>query len=165
MASKVIEQVAAPNFWEFSNLFPEDSRKLLASLGLDAVPSREQTYHEIEERLLLPKDRPPEDWLSRYQVWVRRSFLLSHSTEFRLRYWDERISIPSLLSLKPSPPPTSISFIRSGLSGHVTGYSEVAPSPLFYDLVYSYAAVTGCEPPSSNRLNFYIFRQTSRTKR
>jgi antiviral helicase SKI2 len=33
------------------------------------------------------------------------------------------------LSLKPSPPPTSISFIRSGISGHATGYSEVDSSP------------------------------------
>jgi len=94
--------------WELSDLFPEDSRRLLASLGWDSVPSREQTYREIEERLLLPKERLPEDWLSKYQV-----------------YWNEQISIPSLLSSKPSPPPTSISFIRSGLSGHVTGYSEV----------------------------------------
>ncbi|KAI0257289.1 antiviral helicase [Lactifluus subvellereus] len=109
-----VEQVAAQNFWEFSNIFPEDSRQLLASLGLDAVPSREQTYREIEERLLLPKDRPQ-----------RTGFL-----DTRCRYWDERISIPSLLSLKPSPPPTSISFIRSGLSGHVTGYSEVVNPPV-----------------------------------
>ncbi|KAH9982737.1 antiviral helicase [Lactifluus volemus] len=85
----------------------------LASLGLDAIPSREQIHDEIEERLLLPRDRLAPDWLSKYQV-----------------YWDEQISIPSLLSLNPSPPPTSISFIRSGLSGHVTGYSEVVNPPI-----------------------------------
>jgi antiviral helicase SKI2 len=98
----------------------------LASLGLDAVPSREQIYDEIEERLLLPRDRLAPDWLSKYQVWVSHPISLSHSTDLRSRYWDEQISIPSLLSFNPSPPPTSISLIRSGLSGHVTGYSEVA---------------------------------------
>ncbi|KAI0001768.1 NUC185 domain-containing protein [Russula vinacea] len=76
---------------------------LLASLGLDTVPSREQIYREIEERLLLPKETLPEDWLSKYQV-----------------YWNEPISIPSLF----------ISFIRSGISGHVTGYSEVVNPPI-----------------------------------
>lgn len=110
--------------------FPKDSLQLLASLGLDSVPSREQTYREIEERLLLPKETLPEDWLSKYQVWVHGATLLSYFSDFLVpRYWDEPISIPSLLPLKPSPPPTSISFIRSGISGHVTGYSEVDSSP------------------------------------
>jgi antiviral helicase SKI2 len=107
----------------------KDSLQLLSSLGLDTVPSREQTYREIEERLLLPKERLPEDWLSKYQVWVYYTVLLTHWSDPRSRYWNEHISIPSLLSLKPSPPPTSISFIRSGISGHVTGYSEVDSSP------------------------------------
>lgn len=60
------------------DLFPKDSLQLLASLGLDAVPSREQTYREIEERLLLPKERLPEDWLSNYQVWVHYTPLPTH---------------------------------------------------------------------------------------
>jgi len=46
----------------------KDSVQLLASLGLDTVPSREQIYREIEERLLLPKETLPEDWLSKYQI-------------------------------------------------------------------------------------------------
>ena len=58
--------------------FPRDSLQLLASLGLDTVPSREQIYREIEERLLLPKETLPEDWLSRYQVWVYYATLLTH---------------------------------------------------------------------------------------
>ncbi len=58
------------------DLFPKDTLQLLASLGLDTVPSREQTYREIEERLLLPKEALPEDWLSKYQVWVYCSTLL-----------------------------------------------------------------------------------------
>jgi len=111
------------------DLFPKDSLQLLAPLGLNTVPSREQTYREIEERLLLPKETLPEDWLSKYQVWVYYTTLFTHWSDLRSRYWNEQISIPSLLSLKPSPPPTSISFIRSGISGHVTGYSEVDPSP------------------------------------
>ena len=60
------------------DLFPRDSLQLLASLGLDAVPSREQTYREIEERLLLPKETLPEDWLAKYQVWVYYTILLTH---------------------------------------------------------------------------------------
>ena len=110
------------------DLFPKDTLQLLASLGLDDVPSREQTYREIEERLLLPKETLPEDWLSKYQVWVCYTTLLTHQSDLLSRYWNEKISIPSLLPLKPSPPPTSISFIRSGISGHVTGYSEVDSS-------------------------------------
>jgi antiviral helicase SKI2 len=106
------------------------TRQLLASLGWDSVPSREQTYHEIEERLLLPKERLPEDWLAKYQVWVKRTTPLRRCSDLLSRHWNEQISIPSLLSTKPSPPPTSISFIRSGLSGHVTGHSEAAPFPL-----------------------------------
>lgn len=35
-----------------------------------------------------------------------------------------------LLSLKPSPPPTSITFIRSGLGGRVTGHAEAIVSSL-----------------------------------
>jgi antiviral helicase SKI2 len=54
------------------------SLQLLTSLGLDSVPSREQTYREIEERLLLPKETLPEDWLSKYQVWVNYTTLLTH---------------------------------------------------------------------------------------
>jgi len=60
------------------DLFSKDSLQILASLGLDTVPSREQTYREIEERLLLPKETLPEDWLSKYQVWVYYATLLTH---------------------------------------------------------------------------------------
>jgi hypothetical protein len=55
-------------------LSPEDPQQLLASLGWNSVPSREQTYREIEERLLLPKERLPDDWLSKYQAWVHHFF-------------------------------------------------------------------------------------------
>ncbi|KAI9511739.1 antiviral helicase [Russula earlei] len=109
----MVERISAQHPWEFSSLFAEDPRHLLAALGLDIIPPREQIDREIEERLLLPKERLPEDWLSKYQV-----------------FWNDQVSLPSLLTSRPSPPPTSISFIRSGLDGHVTGYSEVANPPI-----------------------------------
>lgn len=50
------------------------------------------------------------------------------------RYWEEKVDIPSLLTFEPSPPPTSLAFVRSGLNGHVTGYTEVFESnQCFYD--------------------------------
>jgi len=86
--------------------FPEDSLQLLASLGLDTVPSREQTYREIEERLLLPKETLPEDWLSKYQVWVHCATLLSHSPDLRVQDFGMSLSqylrycLSSLLRLR-----------------------------------------------------------------
>jgi len=77
VVQKMVERIS-DRPWELSDLFPEDSRRLLASLGWDSVPSREQTYREIEERLLLPKERLPEDWLSKYQVWVHHAILPIH---------------------------------------------------------------------------------------
>lgn len=74
---EMVDQTSA-HLWELSDLFPTDTRHLLVSLGWDSVPSREQTYHEIEERLLLPKERLPEDWLAKYQVWVKRTTPLRH---------------------------------------------------------------------------------------
>jgi hypothetical protein len=63
--------------------FPKDSRQLLASLRLNTVPSREQTYREIEGRLLLPKETLQEDWLSKYQVWVHCAALIRHLSDLR----------------------------------------------------------------------------------
>ena len=42
------------------------------------------------------------------------------------RHWQNELSIPSLIKHEPSPQPTSLSFIRTGLDGRVTGYTEVA---------------------------------------
>ncbi|KAI9444948.1 antiviral helicase [Lactarius indigo] len=120
----MVERADTQNLPDLSDILAGDSRQLLASIGLNAIPSREQTYSEIEQRLLLPEERLPDHWLSKYQLC-----------------WDEQISIPSLLSLKPSPPPTSITFIRSGLSGRVTGYAEVVNPP----------AQTGLTSTSSDR--------------
>ncbi|CDO73133.1 hypothetical protein BN946_scf185007.g187 [Trametes cinnabarina] len=87
----------------------ERSEALLTILGLSALPSREQVHKEIEEKLLLPKETLPDHWLPSYQI-----------------HWDEKINVASLLKFEPSAPPTTLSFIRSGLQGHVTGYAEVS---------------------------------------
>ena len=47
---------------------PETAQNILAKLGLDGIPSKEQIYKDIEERLLLPKSRLPDHWLPTYQV-------------------------------------------------------------------------------------------------
>ncbi|KAF8272987.1 antiviral helicase [Lactarius quietus] len=109
----MVEQTDTQNLPDLSNILARDACQLLASIGLNEIPSREHIYREIERRLLLPEERLPDHWLSKYQL-----------------YWDEQISIPSLLSLRPSPPPTSITFIRSGLNGRVTGYAEATNFPL-----------------------------------
>ena len=121
---EMVERADTQSLPDLSNIMAGDTPQLLASIGLNAIPSREHIYREIEQRLLLPEDRLPDHWLSRYQLWVQPYYHHSCRSEDCSRYWDEQISIPSLLSLRPSPPPTSITFIRSGLSGRVTGYAE-----------------------------------------
>ncbi|KAJ7070626.1 antiviral helicase [Mycena amicta] len=88
-----------------------DKVKLLKELGLDAIPSPDDIHREIEEKLLLPKPSLPRHWLPTHQL-----------------HWKPEISIPSLLTYAPSPPPTSISFVRTGLNGRVTGHVEVPTS-------------------------------------
>ena len=41
---------------------------LLDGLGLSEPPSRERINVEIEERLLLPKQKLPDHWLPKYQM-------------------------------------------------------------------------------------------------
>jgi len=41
---------------------------LLNDLGLGGIPSREQVHNDIEEKLLLPKERLPDHWLPTYQM-------------------------------------------------------------------------------------------------
>lgn len=57
------------------------------------------------------------EWPPRYELTVACTFR-SH--------WDHSISVPSLLARSPAPPPTSLSFVRTGLHGRVTGYAEVS---------------------------------------
>ena len=40
----------------------------LEDLGLAGPPSREQILADIEEKMLLPKDRLPSHWLPHYQM-------------------------------------------------------------------------------------------------
>lgn len=85
----------------------QDASVLLGELGFADIPSQEQVLHDIEAKLLLPPTGFPEHLLSTYQIT-----------------WDRELCVPSLLSLGPSPPPTSVSFVRAGLEGRIIGYTE-----------------------------------------
>ncbi|KAH8835681.1 antiviral helicase [Flagelloscypha sp. PMI_526] len=87
---------------------PPSQEEALEALGLHELPTREQIHREIEEKLLTPHARLPSHWLPKYQV-----------------HWETPLDIPSLLDYQPSPPPTTLSFTRSGLDGHVIGYTEI----------------------------------------
>ncbi|EIW64030.1 antiviral helicase [Trametes versicolor FP-101664 SS1] len=82
---------------------------LLSELGLAALPSRDEVHRQIETDLLLPKESLPSHWLPTYQL-----------------HWENKLSIPALLKYEPAPPPTSLSFVRTGLQGRVTGYAEIS---------------------------------------
>jgi antiviral helicase SKI2 len=62
------ERANTQNLPNISNILAKDARQLLESIGLDAIPSREHIYREIEQRLLLPEERLPDHWLSKYQL-------------------------------------------------------------------------------------------------
>jgi antiviral helicase SKI2 len=49
---------------------PENGSILLERMRLGTAPSQEQVHREIEEKLLLPKNRLPEHWLPAYQMSV-----------------------------------------------------------------------------------------------
>ncbi|KAF9444604.1 ATP-dependent RNA helicase [Macrolepiota fuliginosa MF-IS2] len=85
----------------------EDADILLNELHLAGPPSQEQIHQDIESKLLLPPIGFPKHLLSTYQV-----------------AWERELSIPSLLPLETSPPPTSVSFVRAGLDGRIVGYNE-----------------------------------------
>ncbi|KAI0652358.1 antiviral helicase [Trametes meyenii] len=86
-----------------------DADALLHDLTLDALPSKDKVHQEIEENLLLPRESLPDHWLPAYQL-----------------HWENKLSIPSLLKYEPFPAPTALSFVRTGLQGRVTGYTEVS---------------------------------------
>ncbi|KAG5647662.1 hypothetical protein DXG03_008385 [Asterophora parasitica] len=96
---RLIQQILNPN--------PDDVELLLQHLRLSGLPTREEVHQEIEEKLLLPQETLPKHWLPSYQV-----------------HWESKLSAPSLLTFTPSPPPTTLSFVRTGLSGRITGYVE-----------------------------------------
>lgn len=45
-----------------------DASNLLAELGLDTIPSRDQVHQNLDDRLLVPRERLPTNWLKDYQV-------------------------------------------------------------------------------------------------
>ncbi|KAF8203919.1 antiviral helicase [Pholiota molesta] len=89
----------------------EDSSHILQQLHLASTPSSSEIHGEIEQLLLLPPKTLPNHWLPSYQV-----------------HWNHEIFIPNLLTSAPAPPPTSLTFIRSGIEGRVTGYTETPSS-------------------------------------
>jgi antiviral helicase SKI2 len=105
---------------------PDNAEKLLEELGHASLPSREQVHRAIETKLLLPPKRIPDHWLPTYQMYESPQFsAIFYAKQLIHRHWEHRLSIPSLLTFGPSPPPTSLSFVRVGLDGRVTGYTEV----------------------------------------
>ncbi|KAM5536013.1 hypothetical protein V8D89_010271 [Ganoderma adspersum] len=113
------------------NPVPGNDDKLLADLGLVSLPSRDQVHAQIEKNLLLPKSGLPDHWLPTYQL-----------------HWETRLSIPSLLKFEPSPPSTSLAFLRTGLQGRVTGYTEVSNPPVATGLTST--AIDRAPGPSRN---------------
>ncbi|KAF8204296.1 ATP-dependent RNA helicase [Mycena galopus ATCC 62051] len=99
---QLIQQILSPT------LNANEKDKILNDLGLGGLPSPEQVHREIEQKLLLPQETLPSHWLPSYQV-----------------HWNSGLSVPSLLAFAPSPPPTSVSFVRTGLNGRVTGHVEI----------------------------------------
>lgn len=57
---RVLEQIVSPR--------NEHASALLSELGFAGIPSREEIYRDIEEKLLLPKEKLPDHWLSTYQM-------------------------------------------------------------------------------------------------
>jgi len=56
----LIQQIVQPD---------EDAQTILSSLGLGGLPSQEQVYSQIEEKLLLPCEKLPDHWLPTYQMY------------------------------------------------------------------------------------------------
>jgi antiviral helicase SKI2 len=58
--ANLIQKIVSPS--------SEHTAELLDLLGLSGPPSRERIHAEIEERLLLPKQKLPDHWLPKYQL-------------------------------------------------------------------------------------------------
>ena len=56
----LIQKIVSPD--------PDCAAGLLDGLDLSEPPSRERIHAEIEERLLLPKQKLPDHWLPKYQM-------------------------------------------------------------------------------------------------
>jgi hypothetical protein len=49
----------------------ETASVILDKIGLASLPSREQIHHEIEQELLLLREKLPDHWLPTYQMYER----------------------------------------------------------------------------------------------
>ncbi|KZT41620.1 ATP-dependent RNA helicase [Sistotremastrum suecicum HHB10207 ss-3] len=103
MADEVINRLISPE--------TQDAAAILRELGLDRLPTREEIDESLEADFLTPQLRLPPHKLSTYQY-----------------HWGSSISVPSLLTLEPTQPSTTLAFVRKGLNGDVVGYKEVPAS-------------------------------------
>lgn len=61
MARRTVdEQIAHPN--------AQDADEILAQLGLDKLPTKEEVHKTIEEEYLTPRTTLPKHWLPTYQM-------------------------------------------------------------------------------------------------
>ncbi|CAE7184384.1 unnamed protein product, partial [Rhizoctonia solani] len=82
---------------------------LLAELGLDKLPTKEQIHKAIEEEYLTPRTTVPKHWLPTYQI-----------------HWKDELVLSDLLTFERMPAPTTLAFERAGLEGKVIGCKEVS---------------------------------------
>ncbi|KAG6878176.1 hypothetical protein C0993_011249 [Termitomyces sp. T159_Od127] len=115
---ELIKQIVHPDL--------NNTQSLLRDLQLSGLPTHEQVHHEIEEKLLLSRETLPKHWLPLYQVYGDSwdFYLCFVSDDAYHSHWEHGLAVPSLLTSNPSPPPTTLTFIRTGLRGRVTGYVE-----------------------------------------
>ncbi|CEL53800.1 antiviral helicase SKI2 [Rhizoctonia solani AG-1 IB] len=85
---------------------PED---VLAELGLDKLPTKEQIHKAMEEEYLTPRTTVPKHWLPTYQI-----------------HWDDPLVLSDLLTFERIPAPTELVFERAGLEGKIVGCKEVS---------------------------------------
>lgn len=53
---------------QIMNADTSDAQNILSELGLSGLPPRERVLQDIEQKLLLPKEKLPDHWLPKYQV-------------------------------------------------------------------------------------------------
>lgn len=58
--ASIIQNIVSPS--------SECAAELLQALGIAEPPSRDRIHAEIEQNLLLPKQKLPDHWLSKYQM-------------------------------------------------------------------------------------------------
>jgi hypothetical protein len=137
------------------------AEELLERLCLRGLPSQEVLFNEIEESLLLPKTRLPDHWLGTYQVYAL-SLVFGSPIDSSKSHWDHPLQIPELLTLKPSPAPTSLTFQRVGLKGRVVGYVEVCMVTLY--LLKSSLWSLGAPGRPADRDSLTIFSGINKSK-